>query len=327
MNSDFYSDSFCFLAYDKDNPEHVKALEKLLSDPLVDEYFNSLESNLEDEDTFWDSAYLVSNYDEIIGYLAIFMDAKEAELHYAVVPEFRGIRNNSNETIGCQIVREASIGLFRRCKSLKYLKLMIEKSNIRSTKMALRAGYKQVEKGFYNKFTLSREDAMSLQMTEFKTDNFIFFRFNPTNDNEMKAVNTLLNDRYVQKYLGNVDIRDFLLASRDDDEISDSSFLVGFNDEIVGYLSTFSGLDAIDLDYAVLPQFRGKKVNERDTYGALMIKEASSELFRRYAYVKFLRVYINESNVLSLEMAKKIGFEVVRDGFSPYELHMKRQWL
>ena len=50
MNSDFYSDSFCFLAYDKDNPEHVKALEKLLSDPLVDEYFNSLESNLEDED-------------------------------------------------------------------------------------------------------------------------------------------------------------------------------------------------------------------------------------------------------------------------------------
>ena len=120
------------------------------------------ESNLEDEDTFWDSAYLVSNYDEIIGYLAIFMDAKEAELHYAVVPEFRGIRNNSNETIGCQIVREASIGLFRRCKSLKYLKLMIEKSNIRSTKTALRAGYKQVEKGFYNKFTLSREDAMSL---------------------------------------------------------------------------------------------------------------------------------------------------------------------
>lgn len=161
-------------------------------------------------------------------------------------------------------------------------------------------------------------------MTEFKTNNFIFFRFNPTNDDEMEAVNTLLNDKCVQKYLGNVDIRDFLLASRDDDEISDSSFLVGFNDEIVGYLSTFSGLDAIDLDYAVLPQFRGKKVNERDTYGALMIKEASSELFRRYAYVKFLRVYINESNVLSLEMAKKIGFEVVRDGFSPYELHMKR---
>lgn len=161
-------------------------------------------------------------------------------------------------------------------------------------------------------------------MTEFKTNNFIFFRFNPTNDDEMEVINTLLNDRYVQKYLGNVDIRDFLLASRDDDEISDSSFLVGFNDEIVGYLSTFSGLDAIDLEYAVLPQFRGKKVNERDTYGALMIKEASSELFRRYAYVKFLRVYINESNVLSLKMAKKVGFEVVRDGFNPYELHMKR---
>lgn len=161
-------------------------------------------------------------------------------------------------------------------------------------------------------------------MTEFKTNNFIFFRFNPTNDDEMEAINTLLNDRYVQKYLGNVDIRDFLLASRDDDEISDSSFLVGFNDEIVGYLSTFSGLDAIDLEYAVLPQFRGKKVNGRDAYGALMIKEASSELFRRYAYVKFLRVYINESNVLSLKMAKKVGFEVVRDGFNPYELHMKR---
>lgn len=54
-------------------------------------------------------------------------------------------------------------------------------------------------------------------MTEFKTNNFIFFRFNPTNDDEMEAINTLLNDRYVQKYLGNVDIRDFLLASRDDD--------------------------------------------------------------------------------------------------------------
>lgn len=162
MNSDFYSDSFCFLAFDESNPEHVRALENLLSDPLVDEYFNSLESNLEGDSDFWDSAYLVSNYDSIVGYLAFFMDAREAELHYAVVPEFRGIRNNSNETIGCQIVREASTGLFSRCKSLKCLKLMIDKSNIRSTKAAIRAGYKQVSKGLYNKFVLSREDAMHL---------------------------------------------------------------------------------------------------------------------------------------------------------------------
>lgn len=160
MNSDFYSDSFCFLSFDKDNPEHVEALEKLVSDPLVDEYFTSLEAHLENDSSFWDSAFLVSNYVDIVGYLAVFMDAKEAELHYAVVPEFRGIRNNSNETVGCQIVREASTSLFSRCKSLKYLKLMIEKSNIRSTKAALRAGYKQVSKGKFNEFNLKREDAM-----------------------------------------------------------------------------------------------------------------------------------------------------------------------
>lgn len=161
-------------------------------------------------------------------------------------------------------------------------------------------------------------------MTIFKTNNFEFFRFNPNKEDEFEAINTLLSDKYVKKYLGNADIREFLLYAKDNDEICDSSFLVGMKDEVVGFLSTFSGLNSIDLQYALLPQFRGKKVNDKDTIGRLMIKEAADELFDRYAYVKFLRVYINEANVLSINMAKKVGFEVVRDGFSPYELHLKR---
>lgn len=161
-------------------------------------------------------------------------------------------------------------------------------------------------------------------MVNFRTNNYEFFKFNPKSDEHLECINTLLNDKYVRMYLDTSSVMDFLSVASLDDEISDSAFLVGMNDSIVGYLSTFSGINFIDLQYALMSDMRGVKVNSFDSVGSLMIKEASSELFKRYEYVKFLRVYINENNIASLKMAHKVGFELVRDGFSPYELHLNR---
>ncbi|MCI6932465.1 MAG: hypothetical protein MR765_05015 [Tenericutes bacterium] len=128
-----------FMTFNPKRIEHVKAKCFLVTNPEVRKYLNdTIDKNLNPKNN---NAYLVSRDDRIVGYLGVFDLRDYLELHYAVVGSYRGYKFSLTETTGCQILKEASENLFERYKSIEFIKLDIETSNIRSKKAALAAGY------------------------------------------------------------------------------------------------------------------------------------------------------------------------------------------
>ncbi len=142
--SSFITPSFRFFTFDYTSKSHIEFLKVMKKDEDVSKYLGSIEDFLiqGDSEDELNNAYLVGRGNNIVGYLNLFNGGIGEEMHYAVSPNFRGIRNNSNETMGCQIVKEASTSIFRRHKEIEYISLFIEKMNIRSIKVAERAGFK-----------------------------------------------------------------------------------------------------------------------------------------------------------------------------------------
>ena len=135
----FRTDNYEFMTFNPKRIEHVKAKCFLVTNPEVRKYLNdTIDKNLNPKNN---NAYLVSRDDRIVGYLGVFDLRDYLELHYAVVGSYRGYKFSLTETTGCQILKEASENLFERYKSIEFIKLDIETSNIRSKKAALAAGY------------------------------------------------------------------------------------------------------------------------------------------------------------------------------------------
>ena len=135
----FNTPNYEFMTFNPKRIEHVKAKCFLVTNPEVREYLNdTIDKNLNPKNN---NAYLVSRDDRIVGYLGVFDLRDYLELHYAVVGSYRGYKFSLTETTGCQILKEASENLFERYKSIEFIKLDIETSNIRSKKAALAAGY------------------------------------------------------------------------------------------------------------------------------------------------------------------------------------------
>ncbi len=141
MNS-FETSNFKFFTYDFNNKLDVEFIKELIEDEDTDRYLKSIVAFI-NKDSFnpLKTAYLVSNNDNIVGYLNLYEENRIVELDLAVGPKHRGIKNNSNETIGCQILKEASNYLFDNYIFIRYLRGMIAKSNIKSIKTALNAGF------------------------------------------------------------------------------------------------------------------------------------------------------------------------------------------
>lgn len=139
----FTSKNFSFFTFDYNNHEHLNFLRSMEKDPLVQKYLKSISVFLLEKDSSDElsNAYLVGHNNDIVGYLNLFNDGDSEEFHYAVAPNFRSIRNNSNETYGCQILKEASETIFERHLEIEYIKLYIEKVNLRSINAARRAGF------------------------------------------------------------------------------------------------------------------------------------------------------------------------------------------
>lgn len=139
----FESPSFSFFTFDYNNYDHLVFLKEMEKDPLIRHYLKSISDFLLEGDSGDElsNAYLVGHNDDIIGYLNLFNDGDNEEFHYAVAPNFRSIRNNSNETYGCRILKEASKVIFERHLEIDYIKLYIEKKNLRSVNVARRAGF------------------------------------------------------------------------------------------------------------------------------------------------------------------------------------------
>ena len=135
----FNTRNYEFMTFNPKRIEHVKAKCFLVTNPEVRKYLNdTIDKNLNPKNN---NAYLVSRDDRIVGYLGVFDLRDYLELHYAVVGSYRGYKFSLTETTGCQILKEASENLFERYKSIEFIKLDIETSNIRSKKAALAAGY------------------------------------------------------------------------------------------------------------------------------------------------------------------------------------------
>ncbi len=147
--SSFETKSFEFFSYDFSLESHREFAKDLIRDPNVDKYLKNVDAFIyNDTEMPLNNAYLVGNKDNIVGYINLYERINAVEMDYAVGPKFRGIRNNSNETIGCQILRETSEYIFENYDFIKFISLYIEKSNIRSIKAAQRAGFKLVD-SFY----------------------------------------------------------------------------------------------------------------------------------------------------------------------------------
>ena len=135
----FNTPNYEFMTFNPKRIEHVKAKCFLVTNPEVRKYLNdTIDKNLNPKNN---NAYLVSRDDRIVGYLGVFDLRDYLELHYAVVGSYRGYKFSLTETTGCQVLKEASENLFERYKSIEFIKLDIETSNIRSKKAALAAGY------------------------------------------------------------------------------------------------------------------------------------------------------------------------------------------
>lgn len=143
--SSFETKNFQFFSYDFTSKYHQNFVRELIKDPNVNTYIKNIEAFIyRDTEIPLNNAYLVGKDDLIVGYINLFEDRLIVEMDYAVTPNMRGIRNNSNETIGCQILRETSEYLFDSYDFIKFIRLSIAKSNIRSIKAAERAGFKLV---------------------------------------------------------------------------------------------------------------------------------------------------------------------------------------
>ena len=146
----FNSEHFSFFTFDPLNFRQLDFVKELTKDPLIASQLLLLEENLyyTNSDDLLSNAYLVGMDDNIVGYLSLYNYTNHVGMDYAVHSDFRGIRNNSNETIGCQILKESSEFIFREYKKIEFLKLLISNRNIRSIKAALRAGFTSPEKGY-----------------------------------------------------------------------------------------------------------------------------------------------------------------------------------
>lgn len=148
----FNSDHFCFYTPDINNYKDIMAIDSLSEDPLIREY---LGTSFDEFLTFngnalTDSAYLVGYQDTIIGYMALFDYYKYLEMQYAVLDNARGRKLSLNETTGSMILKESSKVLFRKVPSLEYIRLCIDKNNIRSIKTAQSAGFVLTDKSYYS---------------------------------------------------------------------------------------------------------------------------------------------------------------------------------
>ncbi len=140
--SSFETASLQFFSYDFTSPSHHAFVKELISDPNVDKYLKNVEGFIyRDTEIPLNNAFLVGKGDNIVGYINLYEELNTVAMDYAVRPSFRGIRNNSNETIGCEILRETSEFILDNYEFIRFIRLYIAKSNIRSIKAATRAGF------------------------------------------------------------------------------------------------------------------------------------------------------------------------------------------
>jgi len=150
----FKTDNFKFYNLNINHPEHQKLIELFEMDELVleefgDDFLGHLSERL-------DKTYVVANEnDELIGFLGFYEMVKAKvsflDMHFSLEKSYRGIRDNSNETVGMKMVKESSDFLLANRKTIEYIQLSIHYHNKGSLAAAEAAGFIHFKQSFYRK--------------------------------------------------------------------------------------------------------------------------------------------------------------------------------
>lgn len=141
-------DTLYLVSFDKDNKQHLEFVMELLHDETIKERFQGIFTTLSNiSDDIYDSAYLVKDGNELIGYIDIsnLDDDGAIYLREAVSEKHRG------NCYGSRILKEVTKFLFNNVGEVERIKLRIASDNISSLKTADACGYKWLEKDYYYK--------------------------------------------------------------------------------------------------------------------------------------------------------------------------------
>lgn|SRR5574344_50326 len=140
-------------------------------------------------------------------------------------------------------------------------------------------------------------------MKIFRTNSFNFYTFNIEEEEHQRFLYALLKDKDTKRFLTNID--SFL--EEENSDFLDSSYVVGNDDKIVGYISLFKEFNindykGVSYNYAIHPEFRHHGLGSR------LLTETSDYLFARFKFIKFIELLISDHNFNSINAAKKAGF-------------------
>lgn len=163
-------------------------------------------------------------------------------------------------------------------------------------------------------------------MTNFNTPNFEFYSFDKNSEEHQKALFLLEEDPLIKRWFGNFGK---FFYSDPEDVISElnGKFLVGKGDDIIGFVSLLDCFKYVNLDYGLLPNFRGIRDNSNLTIGSKLLLETSDTILKNNAQIEFLRCYIDLNNIRSISAAKKAGFVCHREIIAGYGEYRKSREL
>lgn len=156
-------------------------------------------------------------------------------------------------------------------------------------------------------------------MVNFKSDSFDFYSFDTKSPEHLKALYELEDDPQIRRWFGN--FGEYFKDTTDIITDLNGKFLVGRQDEIIGFISLYDSFKFINLDYGLLPAYRGIRLDSEHTIGSKLLLETSEVILKNYAQIEYLRCYIDLNNIRSISTAKKAGFTCHKElivGYADY---------
>lgn len=156
--------NFSFLSFDSNNNKHQEIVSLMEDDPLINKYLGSMQKHFEITD-FSDEIsghYLAFKNEDFVGFITIYDYQKYQGLDWAVIKDYRGVKLN-NESVATLMIREITDEMFLRRRELEYFRAYIDRENIRSIKMAQKAGFVFSESHYpllHDSYVKERENAI-----------------------------------------------------------------------------------------------------------------------------------------------------------------------
>ena len=307
------TNSFNFYTFDPNNPSHINFVNELISDRDMQTYLRQFYKYLakQDHNDPLNSAFLVGYKDNIIGYINLINYEKIEEIHLGVHPNFRGVKNSLSETIAYTLTKETCNMLLNNYKLIEYLRLYIDKSNIKSIKLAEKCGFTCYDetKDYYEYREYSHHHKSII------TPHFEFLSFDRENQNHLNILLKLSQDAEIKKYFGN--LTDYFESMIYGDGL-EGVYLVSKDNEIIGFLNIYDYYKLLEFQFGLLEPYRSKSL------GTQILKESAEELFKRYSYLEIIRAYVDKDNIRTIKAATKAGFKLVDDSKSMNEFRRTR---